>query len=99
MAHPSCAVESADKRSYAPFSFADLAKNGGLKWVSGDKITPKKEGPFGSCGPFYFSADGRWVTDGKGVFCTLDQPAVCTPKLKGDFLGTTGLPLRVIELR
>ncbi|MDE0881858.1 MAG: hypothetical protein OSB21_04640, partial [Myxococcota bacterium] len=99
LAHPSCVAESADKRSYALFSFADLAKNGSLKWISGDKITPKKEGPFGSCGPFYFSADGRWVTDGKGVFCTLDQPAVCTPKLKGDFLGTTGLPLRVTELR
>jgi len=97
MTHPSCVVQSADKKSYASYSIEDLAKSGGLRWSSAAEISPKNR-PSGSCGPFYFSVDGRWVTDGKGVFCSLDEPAVCTAKLKGEFLGTTGLPLRVTEL-
>jgi hypothetical protein len=95
LTHPTCVVQSADKKSYASFEPEKLGT--GLDWVASESITDENM-PYGSCGPFLFSPDGDWVSAGEGIFCGFGDGVGCTPKLKGDFLGSAGLPLSTVTL-
>ncbi len=97
--HHGCVVEAADKGAYSAFSsvFSDVAFSLDLRWIQRARVDPG-EGPFGSCGPLYVTPDGDWIGNGDGTFCALDDGGVCTPALKGDYLGTTGEAPQVIQL-
>jgi hypothetical protein len=90
MVHPACMLRSADKRRYSAFSQEEFTTD--LRWR-------RRPGRVGSCGPFYMTPSGDWISDGKGIFCTLGKGTVCTAPIKGDYLGTVGEALLRIELR
>ena len=89
MAHPSCVLRRTGKGDYSAFSEVKFTTD--LRW----RGRPPKGG---SCGPFYLSSSGDWISDGKGVFCTLGKDAVCTEPAQGIYLGTVGEALLRIEL-
>ncbi len=49
--------------------------------------------PGGSCGPYWVSRDGAWLSDGRGVFCAVADLGNCTAAVPGRFLGVGGKPL------
>lgn len=89
MAHPSCVLRRTGKGDYSAFSEVKFTTD--LRW-RGRPILG------GSCGPFYMKSSGDWISDGKGVFCTLGEDVVCTEPAKGIYLGTVGEALLRIEL-
>jgi hypothetical protein len=93
--HHSCVVQAADESAYSAFSGEEFSAD--LQWIP-KAVFDAKIVPFGSCGPFYMTQDGDWISDGSGTFCTLGGGTVCTPPLKGDYLGTAGEALQVIHL-
>jgi hypothetical protein len=96
LVHPSCVLQSADGDAFAEFSMEAWRK--GLEWIPSREIS-KDNYPAGPCGPFMFTNDGAWITDGNGRFCTSKTPPVCKPKLKGEFLGVIGTPLVLVQLQ
>jgi len=93
--HHSWVVQAADENADSAFSGEEFSAD--LQWVPQARVDARR-GPLGSCGPFYMTPDGDWISDRSGTFCTLGGGTVCTPPLKGDYLGTAGEALQVIQL-
>ena len=96
LAHPGCVVESADKGFYGALGTQKVFSTK-MSWTRRSRIH-LTGGPDGSCGPFYITASGDWITDGSGIFCTMGKGSTCTAPVKGDYLGTAGAPMLRVQL-